>query len=39
LTRREDQFLSALDAVDRAEIAGDTLVLSKGSDRLATMMR
>jgi len=39
LTRQEDQFLSALDAADRAEITGDTLVLSKGSERLATMTR
>jgi hypothetical protein len=31
--------LDARNAVDRAEITGDTLVLSKGSERLATMKR
>jgi heat shock protein HslJ len=39
LTRQEDQFFSALDAADLAEITGDTLVLSKGSERLVTMKR
>jgi heat shock protein HslJ len=39
LTRQEDQFLSTLDAVDRVETRGDTLVLSKGSERLVTMAR
>jgi hypothetical protein len=39
LTRQEDQFLSTPGAVDRAEITGDTLVLSKGGERLAMMMR
>jgi hypothetical protein len=39
LTHQEDQFLSALNTVDRAKITGDTLVLSKGSERLATVMR
>ena|SRR5215471_5508603 len=39
LTRQEDQFLLTLDAVDRAEITGDTLVLSRGSERLVRMAR
>jgi len=39
LTRQEDQFLSVLDTVDRVAITGDTLVLSKGSERLVTMRR
>jgi putative lipoprotein len=39
LTRQEDQFFSALDSVDGVAIRGDTLVLSRGSERLATMAR
>jgi heat shock protein HslJ len=39
LNGQEQEFLSALDVVDRVDIEGDTLMLSKGSERLAMMVR
>ena len=39
LTRQEGEYLAALRATDRYEIAADTLTLLRGTDRLARLVR